>query len=171
MSNQKAATKRTPKKAIGNAATATATVSAKTAGKTPPAARSTSTTKRTTGAPAPAAKPTQPSAQASSLETAPPDSSRPSRPRKATGAFGAKVEGSSKAATNKPEGEVKRPAPAASKLVKRPAEPSKEDRRRWIAIAAYHRAEKRGFAPGYEMQDWLDAEAEINDLIGQAGAE
>ena len=45
--------------------------------------------------------------------------------------------------------------------------PTKSDRR-WIATAAYHRAEKRGFAPGYEVQDWLDAEAEINELIGQA---
>ncbi len=27
-----------------------------------------------------------------------------------------------------------------------------------IAIAAYHRAEKRGFAPGSELQDWAEAE-------------
>lgn len=27
-----------------------------------------------------------------------------------------------------------------------------------IAIAAYYRAEARGFAPGNEMQDWLEAE-------------
>lgn len=34
---------------------------------------------------------------------------------------------------------------------------------RWavIAVAAYFRAEKRGFAPGGELQDWLDAEREI----------
>ncbi|TCJ12390.1 DUF2934 domain-containing protein [Parasulfuritortus cantonensis] len=35
-----------------------------------------------------------------------------------------------------------------------------------IAVAAYHRAEKRGFAPGYELQDWLDAEAEISAMLG-----
>lgn len=32
-----------------------------------------------------------------------------------------------------------------------------------IAKAAYYKAEKRGFAPGYEKQDWLEAEAEINE--------
>ncbi|MDT8384734.1 MAG: DUF2934 domain-containing protein [Gammaproteobacteria bacterium] len=31
-----------------------------------------------------------------------------------------------------------------------------------VAEAAYFRAEKRGFAPGHEMQDWLEAESEIN---------
>lgn len=29
-----------------------------------------------------------------------------------------------------------------------------------IAVAAYFRAEQRGFAPGHEMDDWLQAEAE-----------
>ena len=31
-----------------------------------------------------------------------------------------------------------------------------------IATNAYYRAERRGFAPGDHMQDWLDAEAEIS---------
>ncbi len=31
-----------------------------------------------------------------------------------------------------------------------------------IAVAAYFRAEQRGFAPGNEMDDWLQAEAEHN---------
>jgi hypothetical protein len=26
---------------------------------------------------------------------------------------------------------------------------------------AYYRAERRGFAPGGELQDWLEAEAEV----------
>ncbi|MET0658459.1 MAG: DUF2934 domain-containing protein [Steroidobacteraceae bacterium] len=30
-----------------------------------------------------------------------------------------------------------------------------------IAEAAYYRAENRGFTPGYELDDWLAAEAEI----------
>ena len=30
-----------------------------------------------------------------------------------------------------------------------------------IAVAAYYRAERRGFAPGFELQDWLEAEQEI----------
>jgi hypothetical protein len=60
--------------------------------------------------------------------------------------------------------EAKAAAPA---MVKKPAAPSQEERQRWIATAAYHRAEKRGFAPGYEVQDWLDAEKEISDLVGK----
>ena len=33
-----------------------------------------------------------------------------------------------------------------------------------IAEAAYYRAEKRGFAPGMELDDWLQAEKEIEAL-------
>lgn len=29
-----------------------------------------------------------------------------------------------------------------------------------IAVAAYYKAERRGFAPGRELDDWLTAEAE-----------
>lgn len=35
-------------------------------------------------------------------------------------------------------------------------------RDRMIATAAYYRAERRGFAPGAELEDWLAAEAEID---------
>jgi hypothetical protein len=31
-----------------------------------------------------------------------------------------------------------------------------------IAKAAYYRAEKRGFAPGHETEDWLAAESEVD---------
>jgi hypothetical protein len=31
-----------------------------------------------------------------------------------------------------------------------------------IAIAAYYRAERRGFAPGNELADWLAAEREVD---------
>lgn len=37
-----------------------------------------------------------------------------------------------------------------------------ERRRARIAEAAYYRAERRGFAPGCEEQDWYEAEAEID---------
>ena len=30
-----------------------------------------------------------------------------------------------------------------------------------IAEAAYYKAERRGFEPGYEMTDWLEAEREL----------
>lgn len=40
------------------------------------------------------------------------------------------------------------------------------DRRRgMIAEAAYLRAERRGFAPGGEHEDWLAAEAEVDRLL------
>ncbi len=90
------------------------------------------------------------------------------KPKKASAAAKAASPAAEKAATAKPAGEAKKKAPAAKKLVDKPSAPSQEERQRWIATAAYHRAEKRGFAPGYAMQDWFDAEAEINQLIGKA---
>lgn len=39
------------------------------------------------------------------------------------------------------------------------------DRRQMIADNAYFRAERRDFAPGYEMVDWLEAEAEIDRYL------
>ena len=36
-----------------------------------------------------------------------------------------------------------------------------EERQQMIAIVAYYRAERRGFEPGGELDDWLAAEAEI----------
>lgn len=38
-------------------------------------------------------------------------------------------------------------------------------RRGMIAEGAYLRAERRGFAPGHEEQDWLAAEAEVDALL------
>lgn len=37
-----------------------------------------------------------------------------------------------------------------------------EERRNMIARAAYFRAERRNFAPGYEVADWLAAEADVD---------
>jgi hypothetical protein len=33
-----------------------------------------------------------------------------------------------------------------------------------IATAAYYRAERRGFLPGHELEDWLDAEREVDSV-------
>jgi hypothetical protein len=78
----------------------------------------------------------------------------------------------------KPKAAAKKPAPAADKKAsapkaaaaaksapKKPAKKSAvtpEDRYRMIATAAYFLAERRGFAGGYEMGDWIAAEAEID---------
>ena len=43
-----------------------------------------------------------------------------------------------------------------------------EQRAALIAEAAYYRAEKRGFAPGHETEDWLAAEAEVDALLLKA---
>ena len=45
---------------------------------------------------------------------------------------------------------------------------SAEERQRLVERVAYFRAEKRGFAPGFELQDWIEAEAEVLRLIGSA---
>ena len=44
---------------------------------------------------------------------------------------------------------------------------SAQERERLVARAAYFRAEKRGFAPGCELQDWVEAEAEVVRLNGK----
>lgn len=40
----------------------------------------------------------------------------------------------------------------------RPAEPVW---RKMVAMAAYYRAESRGFVPGYDVEDWIAAEREL----------
>jgi hypothetical protein len=49
---------------------------------------------------------------------------------------------------------------------KAPVQISAEERWRMIAVAAYHKAEKRDFAPGHDTDDWLEAEREVDALIG-----
>ena len=39
---------------------------------------------------------------------------------------------------------------------------TEEARREAIAKAAYFLAEKRGFEPGHEIEDWIAAEARVN---------
>ncbi|MGH8500908.1 MAG: DUF2934 domain-containing protein [Gammaproteobacteria bacterium] len=43
---------------------------------------------------------------------------------------------------------------------------SPEERWRMVAVAAYHKAEKRGFTAGGALDDWLDAEREVEALLG-----
>ena len=39
--------------------------------------------------------------------------------------------------------------------------PANDDLQQRIAEAAYYRAERRGFTPGQEVEDWLAAEKEV----------
>ena len=43
---------------------------------------------------------------------------------------------------------------------------SPEEIRRLIAEAAYYRAKERGFEPGHELEDWIQAESEVMGRIG-----
>jgi hypothetical protein len=67
------------------------------------------------------------------------------------------------------------PAPAATTTTTTTATPprrraklaqvSADIRRAMIAESAYLRSERRGFVPGFEEQDWLAAEKEIDTLL------
>jgi hypothetical protein len=46
------------------------------------------------------------------------------------------------------------------------AQAAVRSRQSQIAELAYFRALKRGFEPGHEMQDWLEAEAEFEQRHG-----
>lgn len=41
-------------------------------------------------------------------------------------------------------------------------ESNNEDSLTRIAVAAYYKSETRGYEPGHELQDWLEAEAEFS---------
>src|ERR1700739_517786 len=65
-----------------------------------------------------------------------------------------------------------RPAPRARQseagmIVRAPV--TLEARRALIAENAYLRAERRGFAPGHETEDWLAAEIEVDALLTAEG--
>ena len=57
-------------------------------------------------------------------------------------------------------------APISRAMVDRIYTPA--ERHAMIELAAYYRAELRGFAPGRELEDWLAAEHEIDELCGLA---
>jgi len=63
------------------------------------------------------------------------------------------------------------PEKTAAKGDARAAAPTRiqpAERRKLIERAAYLRAARRNFAPGGELQDWLDAEAEVERLLQSA---
>ncbi len=46
------------------------------------------------------------------------------------------------------------------------AEVTADEMRKLISDAAYYRAKRRGFAPGHELEDWIQAEAEVIGRLG-----
>jgi hypothetical protein len=53
--------------------------------------------------------------------------------------------------------------------VKKNAVVPSAERTRLIAEAAYFKAAQRGFAGGGELDDWIEAEAEIDALLDSRG--
>ena len=56
-------------------------------------------------------------------------------------------------------------AKPAKPRAKKPGGVPAEQRRNYIEMAAYYIAERRGFAPGNPLEDWVQAEAEIDRLL------
>jgi DUF2934 family protein len=65
-----------------------------------------------------------------------------------------------KPAATAPRTAVPKSAPPAPRVAL-----TREGRHALIAEKAYLRAERRGFSPGHETQDWLAAEAEVDALL------
>ena len=54
---------------------------------------------------------------------------------------------------------------SATKATQKATTLSAEERRRLIAEAAYLRAEQRGFIGGDPVQDWMEAEADLDNRL------
>lgn len=68
-----------------------------------------------------------------------------------------------KTAVTKSKASSKPPSGAGMKM---DASPDADHRFDYIATAAYYRAEARGFMPGNELDDWLEAEARFEGAEG-----
>jgi hypothetical protein len=79
-----------------------------------------------------------------------------------------------KTTTKKPPSEAKAAAPRKTTSAQRKAPlesslqeaVSDDELRGLIAETAYYKAQQRGFQPGYEQRDWLEAEAEVMSRLG-----
>jgi hypothetical protein len=98
--------------------------------------------------------------KAANLAVATPAKAQANRPTKSGPTKPAVVTRSTKAAAvNKPSKRATR-APAGRK-----PEVNPEQRRRHVELAAYFMAERHGFTPGREHEDWVAAEAEIDRML------
>lgn len=95
--------------------------------------------------------------------TTPPPSKATADSGSAQEASGSKKASPSKKASAAPTAKEKptsKPAASSQRTT------SADDRRRMIAEAAYFRAQQRGFMQGDEINDWLDAEREVDLRLG-----
>lgn len=56
-------------------------------------------------------------------------------------------------------------APRSKKPSGKPTIVAPEQRRQLVQVAAYFIAERRGFGSGREVEDWLEAEAEVERML------
>jgi Protein of unknown function (DUF2934) len=98
-----------------------------------------------------------------------PDPSRTSKPAVAKPAKASSVDTPRPAvapqAAPEPPKRVAKPKAPATIAAPAKAHVSEETRRAMIAESAYLRAERRGFAPGGELEDWMAAEREVDALL------
>jgi len=52
-----------------------------------------------------------------------------------------------------------------NKTASAPIAVDRDEHRRMVAVTAYHKAEQRGFVPGHELNDWLEAENEVRTTL------
>ena len=64
-----------------------------------------------------------------------------------------------------PEKERRKAPRPAAKPAARPVGPTPEETYRLIQEAAYFKAKARDFAPGHEVQDWIEAEQEVRQRL------
>ena len=80
--------------------------------------------------------------------------------------------------TERRAAERRTPQKAAPRITPKPssftgegrADVSPDELRKLISEAAYYRAKQRGFEPGHELEDWIQAEAEVMRRVGARGA-
>lgn len=71
---------------------------------------------------------------------------------------------SKKAATARTRRKADNASASVERMAAAVADSRAAERRSMIANAAYLRAERRGFEPGHELEDWLAAEIEVTNL-------
>lgn len=89
------------------------------------------------------------------------------RPAPAKAVTAAKVKPATKAKTSPKAKTVPKAKVAPKAVARKPASVPPERRRNYIEMAAYYIAERRGFAPGNLLDDWVQAEAEIDRLLAE----
>ncbi len=82
--------------------------------------------------------------------------------RKKVAAKPAENKAAAKPAPGKPAAKATTESPATAKVTEDPRTRTKPHGEK-VAEAAYYKAQKRNFEPGFDLQDWLEAEHEIGE--------